>query len=265
MWDSVRLAEQPLDSLPRELRDWALEQNLSLNRGSEIIDPHVNLDTGWQEFFASRSKSLRKNFRRKLRKLQSLGNFEMQSVTNPQSNEEPFTRYLEVANKGWKATISTSLESRPETQSFYRDLIASSNGEFDWCFRFLTISDEPIAATFGLLYQGNYSSIEICHNLQYEIFSPGFVLTGLELEDCMRDERFKEFDFLSGTLDNKSSWSTGLRKTRDVYLLPRHLHGRAVSFTMFRLKPALKRLLQGTGLYGLAETALARIKEILKH
>lgn len=264
LWDSVRLAEQPLDCLPDVLFDLAAKHDLSLNRGPPILDPHVDVTTGWKNYMQGRSKALRKNLRRKLRKLEALGDIEVRHLRIPGDNDDVLTEYLKVANKGWKVELEVCLERDFATQKFYDELMANSGDDFDWHFRFLTVGKKPVSATFGCLYAGNYSSVEICHDSDYDKYSPGFVLTGLELEYCFDSPTHSEFDFLSGTLDNKSSWATAVRETRDVYLLPRDTHGNLVSYTMFSLKPKLIEFAKKTGTDKFAENVANRLMAIAK-
>jgi CelD/BcsL family acetyltransferase involved in cellulose biosynthesis len=69
-------------------------------------------------------------------------------------------------------------------QAFYRELIDRLGLSHQLHFRFLTLNDLPIAATFGVFQSGRFASTEICHDQAFDQYSPGFVLTGLELQDC---------------------------------------------------------------------------------
>lgn len=208
-----------------------------------LLAPHVALDGDWETYLGGRSKTLRKSYGRKLRRLQEAGALQFLAEDGGGDGERVLERYLELETRSWKHAAGQGVGSKAGHAGYYRELCRrlAPRDELRCCF--LNLDGQPIAAALGLLRDGRFVSLEICHDEAYDKYSPGFVLTGLELQAAFADPDCRDYDFLSGTLENKLSWATGVRESCDLYVLPNDAHGRLALAWMFRVKPAIKRLL----------------------
>jgi CelD/BcsL family acetyltransferase involved in cellulose biosynthesis len=126
-------------------------------------------------------------------------------------------------------------------------------------FKFLTVGEHTVAATFGLLWNRQFYSLHISHDNDYAEYSPGVLLTALELEAAFKRGDCDRFDFLGGFLANKDNWATTITPTVALYANRPSLRGRLFQWTFFTAKPALRRLLVRFGILD----AMIRIKKKL--
>lgn len=259
---AIYLREQLQDRSSHPVVDAIDDSKFIVGQSESVFAPHVVVEGTWEDYFGRLSKSARKSYRRKLRALERQGTVRFSGFRESPEDCAGLDLFLEVEAKSWKATKRFGITAEPERLAFYKDLIPqlqSHGGETH--FRFLYLDERPIAATFGFFFRGRYASIEICHDREYDRFSPGFVLTGLELKECHTSQEYAEFDFLSGLHNNKDVWKTGQYESRHIYALPRSPVGYANRWLVFSLKPAIKRLLARWRLDQLALDILDKIQD----
>lgn len=235
-----------------------------VGQSESVFAPHVKITGTWDDYLGRLSRNTRKSYRRKLRALQKIGSVKFSGSRDWPDGLKGLNSFLAVEGRSWKATKRFGITAEPERLAFYKDLIPkleAHGGEIH--FRFLYLDGLPIAATFGFFFRGRYASIEICHDRQYDRFSPGFVLTGLELEECHNRGDYAEFDFLSGLHNNKDTWQTGQYESRHIYVLPKSPAGYLNRWLIFGLKPAIKRVLARWRLDQFALDMLDKIQDRL--
>ena len=259
-WDAIYLREQLEVTVSQSLTEVIDGSRYSLT-GSEPIDaPFVRFGQSWDDYLASRSRALRKNFRRKKRQLQKLGNIDYVSTSQSKDADTSLTAYLNVESRSWKAKAKMGLSGNPFRVVFYRQLTADAEFAAKLRFRFLRFDGKAIAATIGLLQGKRFESLEICHDTAYDVYSPGVVLTGMELEECHGAHDYSEYNFLVGTYANKKPWQTDARQVHDLYVLPRTWWGHANRLLIFWLKPRIKAALKRFQLMERAEKLLDKIE-----
>lgn len=262
-WDAVYLREQPTGTGEHPVVTALDGGRYTVSLSEPMESPHVDLQQPWADYLAGRSRSLRKGYRRRLRQLGKEGELACVDETHFGGAEESLEAYLAVEEGSWKARTPYRVAGNPVRFRFYRDLVRTLGRRGEIRFRFLLLDGRPIAATFGVVRHRRYASLEICHDGRYDDYSPGFVLTGLELEALMADGSCDEYDFLIGTFANKSSWATHAVTARHVYVLPRNLWGHANRLLIFRMKAALLGLLSRLGFEDRAFDLYDRIRNRL--
>lgn len=247
-WQAALLYEQVGEPGRHPLPDALPAGEFRARWAAPLLAPHVVLEGGWAAYLAGRSKTLRKSYGRKLRRLEEAGALQFVTDDGSADGEQALARYLELETRSWKHAAGQGVGSKAGHAGYYRELCRrlGPQGELRCCY--LLLDGAPIAAALGLVRDGRFVSLEICHDEAYDKYSPGFVLTGLELQAAFADPALRDYDFLSGTLENKLSWATGVRESRDLYVLPNDAHGRLALAWMFGVKPAVKRLLDRLGL-----------------
>jgi CelD/BcsL family acetyltransferase involved in cellulose biosynthesis len=259
-WNAALLYEQA-DGLRAHPFTRALDPDaFVLHQSPPHQAPHVRIGKSWDSYLGDRSPSLRKAFRRKLRRLRECGEVRLLSDIETLDADRALRIYLDVEQRSWKHGARQGIGARPGHVQYYRELLATLAGRGQAQFRALCLDDRPIAATFGLVQDGCFASLEICHDSAFDRFSPGMLLTGLELEELHASGACADYDFLTGTLDNKADWSTDARTTRDLYVLPGDRRGRVDAWVAFRLRPAVKRWLTALGLQRTAVSVMDRLR-----
>lgn len=245
VWERISLDEQLSDghlflSLIPRLREAGF--HVSCVEGP--ADPIVEIQGGWNGYLASRSRGVRKNFKRRAKQLQELGAVLLEA-SDESSAGAALERYLEVEAASWKGRLTIVGVSQSAAHvSFYRELARRWAAPLGMRFRFLTVDGHTIAATFGLCWQRTLYSCHVTHDDRYAMHSPGVVLTVLELEEAFRQEDIAVFDFLSGILRNKGSWATATLPCFNVHVDRDDWRGRHFQRYHYRFKPLVKRALE---------------------
>lgn len=245
VWERMSLDEQLSDghlflSLIPRLREAGF--HVSCVEGP--ADPIVEIQGGWNGYLASRTRGVRKNFKRRARQLQESGAVLLEA-SDESSAGAALERYLEVEAASWKGRLTIVGVSQSAAHlNFYRELARRWAAPLGMRFRFLTIDGHTIAATFGFCWQRTLYSCHVTHDDRYSMHSPGVVLTGLELEEAFKQQDVAVIDFLSGILHNKGSWATATLPCLNVHVDRDDWRGRHFQRWHYRFKPLVKRALE---------------------
>lgn len=254
-WDHLFLAEQnPGAQFENVLTQELRSAGYLVLRQPGLTCPIVSLDATWQEFLSSRTRAVRKSIKRRDSRLAAAGTPGFENAEPHGSTRQPFDRYLAVEQASWKAGTTVGVAASSTLIAFYRRLLDQFAASGQVQFHFLSLDGRTIAATFGLIWNDCFYSLHVAHDEAYAELSPGVILTGRELQEAFGRRRFRTFDFLSGTLANKTSWATSLLPSVDLLCTRGAIRGWLFHWIYFRLKPRAKALL-------LRWRFLARIRE----
>ncbi|MEO0995995.1 MAG: GNAT family N-acetyltransferase [Pseudomonadota bacterium] len=258
-WDSALLQEQQSSAGLATLgpADAPLLRRESAALSAAIVDTTAP----WPDYLATRSKSLRKNLRRKRKRLGDDASFELLQVTAADDAAAALQRFLAVEARSWKWAAGEALGTKAEALRYYRTLLERLPRGCALQLATLSRAGADIAASLALVYRGTAYGLEVCHDQGFDDLSPGVLLTAFELERCCADTAIERYDFLTGVPENKAQWSTATRISRDLYLLPADLRGRLTAAIAFRWRPALKRVLVRLGLQERALAVMERIRK----
>jgi CelD/BcsL family acetyltransferase involved in cellulose biosynthesis len=256
-WDSVLLYEQTDEGIVLASAENYLSERTLIGIVSGPDCPWVDLTGSWDDFLASKSRGFRKSLRRKLARLQTEGKVEFTTVDAWPELEAAFRAYLEVEERSWKPEKGLGVAKDQKSLDYHRALVHALGPRGGIEIRILSVNERPIAATFGLLDSGRFLSLHIAHDRDFDRFSPGVLLTAYELQECYERADHSEYELLGGFLENKTSWTSNVRHTRQLYAYRREPVFMAHYAWHFRVEPFLKRALAPLGLMG-AATAFKR-------
>ncbi len=263
-WHAAYFREQRVTADPHPAPGLVDGSRYIVAMSEAVESPYVTFEGSWDDYLGARSKSLRKNLARKRRQLDAAGTWRLEIHESGCAGKHCVETYRDIELRSWKGSRKLGVGGKPAHTAFYCELLERLDPRGKMRFRFLILDDEPIAATFGVYQRGHFASLEICHDQAFDSLSPGVVLTGLELEHCFKSSAYEEYDFLIGTLNNKSSWKTDMHQSRNIYVLPRNLIGRANRLLMFWFKPRFKRLLARFDLLDRFYALLSKVQERLR-
>ncbi len=167
-------------------------------------------DDYWSKF----SSKTRNTFRRKQKKI---GPTRVIRITEPGQVAE----FIEAAH----------VISRRTWQSDQLGLRIRNNESELRLFTFLTtqralrsyllfVEDKPVAFLFGTQFKGLFSYEEVGYDLDYAERSPGQVLLLHVLDDLLKDDPPRVFDFGGGDADYKRLFATKTSTSGNVWLVP---------------------------------------------
>lgn len=132
-----------LPPLPEELEPQAWQHSCLAVQGS------------WDEYFATRSRDLRRNLRRAETDLAALG--QIAFTVNENDPERLFAEWVQVDRASWKAEHGETIDANAQTTAYYRSLLQGFAAQGQLCGGVLSLDDAPIAVVIcardkGTLY-----------------------------------------------------------------------------------------------------------------
>lgn len=251
-WDCALLLEQQSTSeLLARINNRLRREGFLVTLKDEPPCLCVDVSDDWETYLANRSRPQRKSIRRHLKRLRNAGRLELEGIDKVRGwEDETLERYLQVENRSWKRQkANLGIGETPTHFGFYQALVRRYSPSEAVHFRFLRLDGEDIAATFGLLWNGCFYSLQIAHDASLDAYSPGFVLTALELEEACQRPDYTWINYLGGgAANNKRGWATDPVFTKALYAHRSNLTGRSFHTYHFHAKPWVRRQLDRAGL-----------------
>ncbi|MEM9277647.1 MAG: GNAT family N-acetyltransferase [Pseudomonadota bacterium] len=206
--DAVSLTNYPANCFMAEvLKDEGVEE--IVEQVSSILD--FSGIESWESYFASLSKSQRKERNRKLKKLEAMGSLTFEVHFH---DGEMFSELVKTAvdmKREWLRVTSRHSQAlfEQESKKFLSALTLldaeSSSGEGP-VVQSLNLDGAPIAIELGMLRNRHYYSYLGAINLDWADYSPGKVQIEMSQKWAL-ENGVEKFDFLSDPSDYKKSWS----------------------------------------------------------
>ena len=174
-----------------------------------------------------------------------------------------FEDYLDVERRSWKPSKNLGVEKSADSLAYHRALLETFGTSGRLIVRTLSLDGKPIAATFGVLERGQFISLHIAHDCAFDAYSPGVLLTAFELEESYGRADHDSYELLGGFLDNKTTWTSNARETRQLYAYRRDTLFAIHYAWHFRVEPSLKRLAKRTGVFPYALAMKVRLRKLI--
>lgn len=243
-WDICELHEQLTGSATlRTLRDAFRSAGCLVGQSRDSDCAYLAIRGTWQQFLASKSQTFRKNLKTAARRLRALGQVEYQTYEAAPEALEQLATYRDIEARSWKSGEGVGVSRNADYFDFYRELAERFAGTGGFALRILSVSGKPVAATFGLAYDGLFYSLQIAHDREFSRCSPGTYLEALEMEECFA-RGYREYEFLGGFLNNKSRWTSTFRYTTQLHVYRRTPFFVGLYLLLFRIKPWVKELIR---------------------
>lgn len=255
-WDIIDIDEQ-LPGTRMECLKTEFKARNYLVAESETLCPYIEIDSGWQEFLAGRSKKMRSNIKRLRRRLSGLGEVEVECVKRWPQLDRAMDQYCDIESRSWKIGQSLSIASDKTHYHFYVGLARTFGQHGSFELRTLHCAGEAIASTFGIRTDGVFQSLKIAHDRGYDKFSPGTVLESHELEDLFASD-LECYEFMGSFLTNKLRWTSTVYRTNNIHVYQRRPRLMIFYFVYFVFKRHVKKTLKRMGQFEKVERLLRR-------
>ena len=203
----------------------------------------VRIDGDWEDYLKTRKVRVRRELRRKRKKLERAGQFEIRVVTTPEQCDDAMEQVFHVERKSWKEREGTSLTTEPGASEFYATLARLWAGRGWLRIYLLCLDGRPIAHIFGAQFRNAYTALKTSYDETYGVLSPGIVLFGHALQEAF-EAKLDLFDFAG----HESRWKQELATHSETHLnicafSRTHVGCRACGFFHSVFKPTVKRLI----------------------
>ncbi len=244
-WDVLRLRYLPPDAIAiRGLLAGLAERGLSALHRAEASNPYVALNAGWETYYATRSRSLKKAANLAANRLHRAGEVFVEQLAAGAGSSAEVDQFLSnaiaVSARSWKGRTEYSLD-QAGPQAFIRMLSRSAH-ERGWLSIWIVHLDgEPVAMEYQLVADGNVYALRSDFDGRHEHVSPGSYLSRHLLERLFGQALRR---YLMGPGQNlyKFRWTEQAEPLFEGVTFSRTLRGKALSAWMLHLKPALRRI-----------------------
>jgi CelD/BcsL family acetyltransferase involved in cellulose biosynthesis len=243
-WDMLRLAYLPEQSLSRHALLPALERHgIAATVTESSGNSYISLEAGWQDYYAGRSRSLKKACNLAANRLTKAGRLGVEWLAPgalPTTAPSFLDSAVRISAHSWKRSTGNSLD-RTGPQAFFRRLSELALKEGWLSLWLLTVDDKPIATEYQLIFAGQVHALRADFIEEYDELSPGTHLNRHLLEQLFGRGLQR---YLMGPGDNpyKKRWTDLAEPLFRLDAYSPAVRGRLAELWDLRLKPALRRL-----------------------
>jgi len=240
-WDVLQLDHLPEGGdLQRHLVP-ALE-GLGLMSVREAGDGNawVDLSQGWQAYYATRSRRLKKgnnHIRNRLER--AFERIEVHRWEGEGDAEVMFQRLVRLSAASWKRETGLTFD-RPAPQAFLRALFEHFLPRGELTVWWLALDGEAAAAELQLRHGGHVYALRADYDPRFEAYSPGTYLFWRLLQALLEEGLEGRYWMGPGENPYKTRWLQGREILQRYRFYRRSLRGRFLYTLEGRLKPWLK-------------------------
>lgn len=194
-WSSIKLHslgnESPtLKQLPGKICSMGWNSKIVL----EDSVPGMNLPQNWDEHLAKLGKKHRHELKRKIRRLEDNGPYNVISSGDVNSSKVSIEEFLDLmkASKEEKSRFMTA-----DREVFFREMVHVLSSEKTLNLYFLEVQDHIVASAICFDYNGSRFLYNSGYNPQFSHLSVGLILKAFTVRDAI-ESGFHYFDFLRG-------------------------------------------------------------------
>jgi CelD/BcsL family acetyltransferase involved in cellulose biosynthesis len=196
---------------PSECIEQARAARLRVLTRTGMRSPYLALAAGWPPYERDRlSGNRRRELRRRLRRLQSLGELAWEVSDGSEGLDGLLSEGLRVEASGWKGERRTAILSRPSTERFYRK-IARWAAERGWLrLAFLRLDGRALAFDLSFEDGGTHYLIKTGFEDAYRKYGPGLLLRREMLRRSF-EQGGDTYEFLGDAMPWKLEWTDTCR------------------------------------------------------
>lgn len=177
-WDLVQLPKVRRDSvLMQYILEYADAEKLRHGVLPSIETPVIHIDGTWEDLLKARSRSFRKQLRKKHKRFDQLPGATIDAVyATPENARELVEKMSDVSARSWKRQTATDLSSSPASQFFLERLLRRMSAGNDAVVWFAFKDKHPIAYELHLRQGTVTYPLRADFDEAYQSISPGSVL-----------------------------------------------------------------------------------------
>jgi len=244
-WDFLEFGKLAEDSEIHDALTLVTSQYaFNIDRKQDGVNSGVSLADTWEEYYARRSRRLKKGNNHVLNKLKRSGkSFEIKYLNAASADnkdvEATLKSAIELSSLSWKSKTGLTLEN-PGPLSFINTITdyAYKNGWLSiWT---LLIDDVPAAMEYQLDYDGIIYALRADYNPEYEELSPGTYLNWKILDSLFHNESVY-YSMGPGSNEYKARWTEELPVLYKIVVYNKNFYGFFLYYWDQKLLPLVRR------------------------
>ncbi|MGI9658216.1 MAG: GNAT family N-acetyltransferase, partial [Gaiellaceae bacterium] len=207
--------------------------------------PEVEIGGTWEEYLPTISKNMRREFKRRHKRLNEAGEFRFEVYDGSADLEATVDEAFAVEAASWKGSTGTAVALDRGTLDFYLR-IAAWAAPRDWLrICLMRLDGAAIASDFALEVDGIFYSLKGGYDPAYAEYSPGRLMDGLEIQRA-HELGLRRFEFGGDPEHHKLQWRPALRQLTNLEAFAPTLAGRADRLVRVQGRGAAKALRRQT-------------------
>jgi CelD/BcsL family acetyltransferase involved in cellulose biosynthesis len=242
-WDVLRLSYLPAGSIAAGPMRAALEAKGFRAVTTEATgNPFVPLDTSWDAYYATRTRSLKKAVNLAANRLKKAGEVGIERIGagSPEAAERFLATCIDISSRSWKTRTGNSLDN-PGPQAFIRRLTQLARDEGWLSMWLLTLDGKPFAMEYQLVADGDVFALRSDFDASRDDISPGSHLSRVLLEQLFSESNGR---YYMGPGENayKYRWTEQVAPMSQMTVYGTTLAGRLIAGWELSLKPVARRI-----------------------
>ena len=234
-WDWIRLRNVP-ESSPNF---GSLLEVKGYKKVKQVVELclYIRMASNWESYFQMRGKNLRRDIKKKRRRLNKIGKISFAASGNV--SEAPVNQLKQIHEKKFRSTGEKTTFFYGKEMDFFERIYKTfqANG---WSKIFLLkVDGRIIGYRYGFIYGQKYYDWVTSFDPEFFEYSPGKILVGEVIKFTM-NENISEFDFLRGDEQYKLKWADLSRANYELAYFRDDILGLALDFYFGRMRPLLK-------------------------
>ena len=182
----------------------------------------IGLDSDFATYWNSRSRGLRQQVRRALRKAEAeVAPVALDYIDDPEGLVAAFERYADLESRGWKAEGGTAIAVGTRQGEFYGDLISGFGAGGRAGIYELRFGGRLAASQIVLLGPRMLVTLKTTHDEALRPYSPGTLLDYLMIEREYGARRVPAIEYYTNANTEMMRWGTSHRTVSNLRLYRR--------------------------------------------
>jgi CelD/BcsL family acetyltransferase involved in cellulose biosynthesis len=257
-WDVLEIGYLPVGSVAEDyLAEVLRAQGYSVGIEAAGSNPYIDLSTGWDAYYSTRTRSLKKANNLAANRLRKSGEVKVRHHTK--SAESPADRaerlvalFAEISSRSWKRETGNSLD-HPGPNAFIRRLTELSV-ERGWLSAWtLDLDEKALATEYQLVFDGSVHALRSDFDSAFSDVSPGSHLFRVLLEELFQ-AGLRRYYMGPGENAYKLRWTEKAEPLRRMRAYSRSPSGRLAALIDLRVLPLARALRDRLSPKNLAES-----------
>jgi len=233
-WDCLELKDTSEDMATMELLRKIPSEQASRVKFEERVTflcPYMELPSSTEEFMSRLGGDMRRNLRRRMKRLSEKYEVKVQTQSDFGSIKEAMNAFYKLHQKRWGTKGMPGVFADETLRNFHYD-VASYFNERGWLRLYLlTANNEPVASIYSFNYGAKKYEYLTGFDPKFSQYGVGNLLRMHVAEDGIK-ESLKEYDLLRGDEPYKTSWPTKIRKNFEVRFTHKGLFAELYAWTL---------------------------------
>lgn len=240
-WDVLKIIDVMDNANAWHIYHAAKKANFLVGTWQSQLSPYLLFPASFDKLLEEMSSSFNTNLRRRFRKLEKMGVFSIERVTDSEHLYRFLQQSFAIEQNGWKGQKGTAIAQDNKTYNFYTKLAYTTASHKNLLMYSLNIDGKSIAFMYGIAYRGIYYIMKLGYEESFKDCSPGLILLSEVLKDCI-SQGLKGCDFLGSNDEWKLKWSKKVHPHNWLFIFRNNSFGNILYNAKINLIPTAKRI-----------------------